>query len=301
MVKQKKKSFRKNSAGPEQELLHFLDIISVKGIKEAQAWRDQFLSYHASYYSELAYQRSRIIDDLKNAVREVTIRGFAFLDWNRLVDYQWSLEPLSAKGSTVDPIGGRFNIGDIDRERFPAFPALYLAKNQETCIIEKFGGKDQHSLDQALKNSDSFSLVKLQGELEFVFDLRNSMSLKSFFNSIREIKFPSYLIKTAKMWGFKKPRTVRSVNELFKTMFEKNWRFHPMQCDIPSNSQIFGQIVESVDIQGILYKSVKNQAECLAIFPRNFANTGSYVQLVDKSPRETTIRRLDNTTWERLT
>lgn len=300
MSQQRKKNPKLKSSTPEYELLHFLDTISVKKIKDAQEWKNQFLSFQASCYNDLAFQRYRIIDELKNAVREVSISQYVFSEWSRVVDYNRSIQPLSSKGSIIDPAGRRFNVGDLDPSRFPPFPALYLAKDQDTSLIEKFGGKNQSDLDTALRSSGSFTLVKLEGELESVFDLRKEENLKPFYKLIQNIEFPKYLIRTAKIWDLKSPKTVKSVSQLFKTLLEKNWRYYPMQCDIPSGSQIFGQIVESAGIQGILYYSVKNHKECLAVFPKNFQNSNSYVQLMDKPVADHTIKRLDCTNWEKL-
>ena len=47
------------------------------------------------------------------------------------MDYRYSLEPLSAKGSLAH--GGRFNVGqNIDSSRFSSFPCLYVAEDYDT-------------------------------------------------------------------------------------------------------------------------------------------------------------------------
>jgi len=66
-----------------------------------------------------------------------------------------------------------------------------------------------------------------------------------------------------------------------------------MLLDIPSNSQIFGQLIMEAGIQGILYKSKLTGKECLAIYPFNFPNSDSFIQLNDESPNLNTPSRID--------
>ena len=69
--------------------------------------------------------------------------------------------------------------------------------------------------------------------------------------------------------------------------------------DIPSASQIFGHIVYSSNIQGILYQSKYRQDQCLAIFPKNFSEEPGHIELSD-SPSKGIITRLDRETWQDL-
>lgn len=69
-----------------------------------------------------------------------------------------------------------------------------------------------------------------------------------------------------------------------------------MQRDIPSNSQIFGQIVRSAKIEGILYPSKMSNGKqklCIAIFPENFDDSNSFVEIEDDVPESVTNKRLD--------
>jgi hypothetical protein len=74
-----------------------------------------------------------------------------------------------------------------------------------------------------------------------------------------------------------------------------------MQFDVPSNSQIFGELVCQAGIQGIIYRSTKTTGVCLAVFPNNLAAAPSaYVELVPPVPDEIELTRLDWTTWREL-
>ena len=70
-----------------------------------------------------------------------------------------------------------------------------------------------------------------------------------------------------------------------------------MQWDVPSNSQIFGRLVYDAGIEGILYPSALTGKDCLAVFPRNFANTSSFIVLDDPPPIEKVPTRIDATNW----
>ena len=98
----------------DDEVLDSGKIADISRVKELYRAKAQF---HSEYYSELEYLRSQIYDELKSSLLE-RAQPFEFLNWQRAVKYKYSLAPLSAKGSLVDP-GGRFNIGAIDVARFP--------------------------------------------------------------------------------------------------------------------------------------------------------------------------------------
>jgi hypothetical protein len=60
---------------------------------------------------------------------------------SRIVDYRYSLDPLSTAGSVRND-GGRFNIGAaLSPGAFTAFPALYVAEDYPTAFLERFGSR----------------------------------------------------------------------------------------------------------------------------------------------------------------
>jgi RES domain-containing protein len=74
--------------------------------------------------------------------------------------------------SSSDDPGGRFNVGDIDRARYPAFPALYIASDKGTALAEVLGReKRADSLtpeELALTKPDSITAASVSGKLEWL-------------------------------------------------------------------------------------------------------------------------------------
>lgn len=86
----------------------------------------------------LELERQRHSQALVEAIRENLKQGQPFDRWARIVDYRYSLAPLSVAGS-VKGNGGRFNMGAaLNPAAFPPFPALYIAENYQTAFRERF-------------------------------------------------------------------------------------------------------------------------------------------------------------------
>lgn len=156
----------------------------ISDILRSKRYFEQLVEFHWEYYSELAFQRNQIREQLKSSLRDKA-KPFEFPRWQRIVRYKYSLVPLSTKGSLVDP-GGRFNVGDIDRARYPAFPALYIASDKGTALAEVLGReKSAGSLtpeELALTKPDSITAVSVSGKLESVIDIRDRNNLGGFVN-----------------------------------------------------------------------------------------------------------------------
>ena len=144
----------------------------LEDIPKSRAKLDALLKFHWEYHSELAFQRTKVYDSLKGSLLRTT-EAFRFSNWQRAVKYKYSLDPLSTKGSRVDP-GGRFNIGAIDTTRFVVFPGLYLARDKGTALAELLGRSDTDQPltpeELALTNPNSVTVVSVSGNLESVFD-----------------------------------------------------------------------------------------------------------------------------------
>lgn len=283
--------------------LYLLDKISQRDIRLSKQRYDSVAKYYWDHYSYFAHQRSLILDDLKNALLKSS-RPLLFSHWQRVVDYKFSTDPLSAKGSILNDPGGRFNIGNLDETRFPKFAALYFAEERETAYKEKFGLYREIKVsgltadDLAFTNLNSVSIIVVRGELTGVLDLTNINSLKGFFELIKSIHLPKNFIKRARQLNLESPmRHVESLTELTKTILLPNWRNLPMQVDIPSNSQILGQIAYAAGIEAILYPSKMTNKNCLAIFPKNFEKSASYIELEGDIPKEVKNLRLDCATY----
>jgi RES domain-containing protein len=240
---------------------------------------------------------------LKIILKEIAEKEFKFTDWYRAVDYFYTLKPLSYKGSITD-IGGRFNIGDIDTNLFPPFPALYMAKDFETASLELFGNKslDANQEDRyfnALATRGSFSVVKLRGKLDSIVDLTKPEKLGRFVNLIKDFKISGDLRKMEKSLKIVGTDVVRTPKVLVDTLLADDWRKAPRLADVPANPQIFGQLVNGSGIDGILYPSRITGQNCLAIFPLNFNGKNSYVQ-IDSPVPPGVVNRLDTNTYMNL-
>jgi hypothetical protein len=75
------------------------------------------------------------------------------------------------------------------------------------------------------------------------------------------------------------------------------WRINPSRYDVPANSQIFGHLIHSAGIEGILYPSKFTKELCLALFPKNFVETESFFQMDDEPPHLKVPTRIDGTNW----
>lgn len=223
-----------------------LEILKLKDIRRLEKRKDEILSYYHKHYSYFQNERSKIIEDLKNALNR-NCSNFNVLDWHRVVTFAFSDSPLSAKGSLLDPLGGRFNIGDLDEYKFPSFPALYIAEDFETAYREKFQIKSSETIngltaDELALNKSSTSDILVEGEINTVLDLRSPNALSDFYKVIQHIQLPKTLEKEANKLKIPVPYHVKSLKELRASILDDQWRELPMQVDIPSNSQIFGQI-----------------------------------------------------------
>jgi hypothetical protein len=93
------------------------------------------------------------------------------------------------------------------------------------------------------------------------------------------------------------PGIVKTAGKLHETLLHHDWRQLPSNYDVPANSQIFGYLVYSSGIEGILYPSKLTGKPCLVIFPRNFVETDSYIALDDETPLPKVPNRIDASNW----
>src|SRR6266700_1188055 len=279
-----------------------LESERVSDIIKSKKLYEDLVEFHWRYYSELAFQRRRIREELNSSLRNAAA-GFQFSRWQRVVKYKYSLDPLSAKGSLSDP-GGRFNVGAIDPTRYPMFPALYLAADKGTALAEVLGrDKDRGSLtpeELALTKPDSISAVSVSGRLDAVVDIRMSGNLSAFVNLIKSFRLSKPLTVEARRLGFPL-QLITTVAELKPVLMVANWRNWPMLYDVPAGGQIFGGVAVDAGIEGIVYGSVLTGKECLAMFPQNFLNSSAYVELDDPAPSDDVRTRIDSTNFAEFT
>jgi RES domain len=268
----------------------------VSDIVKSKKLYEDLVEFHWRYYSELAFQRRGIREELNSSLRSVAA-AFQFSGWQRVVKYKYSLDPLSAKASLFDP-GGRFNVGAIDPNRYPMFPALYLAADKGTALAEVIGrDKSVGALTPeqlALTKPDSISAVSVSGKLEAVVDIRMPRNLSKFVSLIKDFKLSKPLISEARRLGWSPLTLITTVTELRTVLMLDNWRNWPTLYDVPAGGQVFGGAAATAGIEGILYESVLTGRECLAVFPQNFLNSSSYVELDDPAPRDDVRTRIDS-------
>jgi hypothetical protein len=285
----------------QQSKSFLLESGQIEDIARSKAGLEALLKFHWEYYSELAFLRSNVYDSLKGSLLGPA-KPFQFSKWQRAVKYKYSLDPLGTKGSRLEP-GGRFNIGAVDPTRFVVFSGLYLGFDKRTALAELLGRDDSDGSltpeELALTKPNSVAVVSVSGNLESVFDVRNSKDLAGFVDLIKEFQLSPALKRKAKKLGLPVSRLtlVRTVDLLQKELLKSNWRLWPMQFDVPSPSQIFGQIAMDAGIEGILYTSALTEQPCLVVYPPNLANSPSYVELDDPAPSETVPRRIDADTY----
>ena len=148
--------------------LYLLDQFSQDDL---HTWRNAAASleeYQVRLFYHLEGLRQLHNKEICNALRNGGGISQDLQGWCRIVNYFYSMEPLSARGSLSK--GGRFNIGsDLDRNSQSTFPALYCAENYETAYLEKFGAPERENNsvfaghEFALRNSSSFTVVRLNG------------------------------------------------------------------------------------------------------------------------------------------
>lgn len=190
-------------------------------------------AYQVQLFYHLAGLRQLHNEEICDALRNAGGISQNLQGWCRIVDYQYSMHPLSARGSLIK--GGRFNIGaDLDRNSQPTFPALYCAGDYETAYLEKFGASDKGSdfagHEFALRNLASFSLVQLNGIVKNVFDLRNESNLKAFMTVMNNFGLPDELKKLARELGIPMPYLVTNTHLLNLTFLTPDWR--SLRCNL---------------------------------------------------------------------
>jgi RES domain-containing protein len=258
---------------------------------------------HRLLFFDLESLRQRDGQKLLDAIRAGARTDFEFHDWSRIVDYRYSLAPLSTAGSVKD-IGGRFNFGAaLSPGSFSPFPALYLADGYATAFREKYGLDPTTSLDGltaidlALRTPSSFTQVRVRGRIDLVIDVEDTAALQPAADVIKRFSMPKTAVTLARRLQLKSPMLVRSSKGLQRHLLHPNWRATPAQFGIPSNSQIFGRLVAGAGIHGIVYPSSRKVAgRCLALFTQNWTDSRSFIEIVDTPPVGATRTRIKGST-----
>ncbi len=261
--------------------------------------------YYLEEYFELAKQRESHLEDIKESLFSESTDDFIFKDWCRVVKWRYSNHPLCTLGS-IRESGGRFNMGNMSPNLIPQFSALYIAKDKETAesegLLSKISSKNSNEMstyDLSLSTKDSFSSIFISGKLDFIFDIRGYKKLTRITKILKKFKFSKTLKEKSKKLKLKpKLRILQNRKEIHQSIMNKNWIRHTKDFDLPSNSQIFGQLVRSSGISGIVYRSCYTGRDCLAIFPSNFKNSSSFIQIQGKPPHSQTPKKIDKSNFD---
>jgi hypothetical protein len=281
---------------------YLLDRFSERDLRQWKRQAERLREYRVKEYYYLEGLRAVHKEKIATALTSAQTSRLDVKGWIRIVDYKYSLEPLSAIGSLH--VSGRFNVGrDVDPDVFPVFPALYVAEDYDTAYAEKFpagkqdlGSEGLAGHELALRRPASFSSVGVKGVLYNVFDLRNARTLRAFAKIVRKFELSTDLKEMAKAVGNEGPYIARAPADFKKSFLEGNWRFWPMQYDLPANPQIFGRLLLDAGFDAVVYPSTKGAGDCVAVFIDNLMASGSFLELADDAPSGVTMKRLDKDT-----
>ena len=262
---------------------------SVNESKILSQHKDYFFDEYNYYFNKREKLKKEIIFSLNEKVI-----AYSFQNWFRLTGTKYAMNPLNCKGSVENATGGRFNIGNIKKDRFPTFPALYIANKKETCIKEVYPGME-HFLTS--KRGDSF--FQISGHIHSLLDITKKGSLDKFIKTIKQIKLSKTLQNRAKKLNLEKVKSIQTITEFKNIIYSVDWRKSPNLYNVPAPSQIFGQLAKDAGIEAILYRSTKKSRAglCIAVFPENFKNSDSYIELKD-CPKGITNKKIDSKTFE---
>ena len=277
----KKPIYKKHySLSPEQYVEYVLCDLE-KANKKAR-------SFYKDYHTYLATQRNLLIDEIIKSLKGVSRKRKKGIFY-RVVSSKYMSDPLCTVGSLL--YSGRFNFGNISYD-YPDFACLYISSNENGAKYEKFPNQDNallSSSEMSLVPDDSFLTSRCEVNLTKCIDIRTQDSLKNFTKVVSQIEPTERFQKkwrkmNRKVSGRSKVaplRTIKKVEELYKSLFEVYYEQWITWLDIPSNSQWFGHYVKEAGIEAIMYPSLRYK-ECynLAIYPRNFG-AKSYIRLAD--------------------
>jgi hypothetical protein len=279
--------------------LGVLEAFTHASLTQWRAAGKNLARFSETLFFDLERHRAQHSDEFVAAIRSSLKGPLEFHGWSRLVDYEFSNQPLSMEGS-IKADGGRFNIGRLlNPATYTPFPALYVAEDFPTAFRERFGVDKTSNVsgltatDLALRRETSFSNVALNIQLETLIDIGDLDSLKATTDILRRFQMSKTIAVNARRLRMR-PGLVRTATGLQRQLLSRNWRVEPVQYDLPSNSQIFGRLCAAAGAHAILYPSTRDSSKrCLALFPQNWKSSSSRVELAGVAPPEVLVRRLD--------
>lgn len=298
----------KKKPSPKKSKQYELEHISYELLFKNRKNAENAQKYHVRLYHELQAQRHVNRDAIRAALQDKPGITLSIDNWTRIVEYRYSLEPLSLKGS-VKLNGGRFNVGQDVNPNQAHWHALYLAETEGTAFNEKYPashaaqkGKNETLTQKELNlitHDSSYSVVKLQGSINNLFDLDKPKFTKSFISAISKFRVRSSTQSLAKRAGIQPWSVINNHKLLMSMCLDHNWRTIPYLFDIPSSPQVFGGLVRDAGFAGIVYPSTKGKDKCLVLFPENFDDE-SKVSIKDP-PKSLELKQINSMNWEQHT
>ena len=293
---------RPHLAKPPRNILE-LYRFSEANLRQWQSASENLDELEDVLYFNLEPERRKHRPQLVSALQAIAPLEYEITNWGRLIDYQYSDEPLSCAGSLCSPEGGgRFNVGiELDAGTISPWSALYIAQDHETAFREKFQMESHGNVDGltgpelALKPGINFTYLSLTGQLFNVFDLRTDVAVKNLAQILGKIAMPARARALAK--ELKIPAAelfmVRSAQQVRDMALKNNWRTLPVQFGLPSQSHILAELIRAAGFEAILYKSTKGPGDCMAIFPDRMADR-SFIEIAGNVPSVVKHKRLDS-------
>lgn len=262
--------------------------------------------YHVELFHELQAQRHFNRDSIRLALSSKKGITLSVNNWTRIVEYRYSFEPLSLKGS-AQLVGGRFNIGRDVNPNQAHWHALYIAETEGTAFNEKYPQPTQTGHNEPLTQKElnlithenSYSVIKLNGKINNIFELGNPKFTKEFIDIVSKFKVRKSTQDLAKKAGIVPWTLLHNHESLVNMCMQLNWRTIPYLFDIPSTPQVFGGLIRDAGFSGILYPSSKSTDNCLVLFPDNFDDKSKVV--IKDPPKKLKLNEINNINWEQHT
>ena len=135
-------------------------------------------------------------------------RAHVIGNWCRIVPNKFVNAPLSAQGSVLNEVGGRFNISSIDETLYSKFP-LYVGEDFEAAFREiwrhlQVTAPAASGPRNGFCAKDSFSVFSLSGRIESVLDINDPSAGEPFVNLISRFRCQD-IDGEGKAYGFRRP------------------------------------------------------------------------------------------------
>lgn len=291
-----RKIARHPTSGPAEQVRNFLlEQFTESDLKSWRRISRDVDAFNLSLFHALEAQRKLLESNLIDSLLDCTKLDIAVDNWWRIVDYKYSLIPLSPTGSLHR--SGRFNVGiDVDPDAFPIFPALYVAESEDLARLEKFGESKERLLSTEqlnLRTNASHTAIRVNIKLGCVLDLTKPACLKSFVQILSKISVPNGVRELGKKIGKHGKIIIADAKELRTTILDKNWNHYPVMFSLPANSQLLGRMLIRAGFDGVLYPSARGGGNNIAIFIENMDGFDSHIEVADDVPDGAKLIRID--------